>query len=275
MKKLLSIALAIALFAMLACAAETLRYGKGDEALAGGFEGALEAEDRISAYNAMLDEGGACLITQQELIENLQGYSLGDVRTDIQPVAFLAQGDLYIVCGAETAAEANLTDLTSLKQYLEENEYGLQLMRSFKATNADYASMILMEELYFDSDIFVDEEDQYASINDGLYVLVVDTSKAMELEGEGCVVLGALTEERTKEYPDLPCAAECGIPVVRGTYYAIVVPTGADASAFEGASLAEEALSAANLRAPDEGISIADDIEAMVYYMTAEGLFFY
>ncbi|MCR4620829.1 MAG: hypothetical protein K5663_01970 [Clostridiales bacterium] len=276
MKKLLAILLSLVMFSSLIGLSETLYCSKDDATLIGGFNDVTQTEDRVGAFNAMMgDKGSACLITQQELIENLQGYSSGNVRKDVKLAAVMAQSDLYLVCGAETAQEAGLTDLSTLKQYLEENEYGLQIMRSFKATNEDYASMLLMEELSFDSEVFVDDEDKLECLEDGQYVLVVSTLLAMELEQQGKVVLGPLTENRTVQYPDMPCAAECGLPAVRGTYYAIIAAKDADISAWESSALSEDVLAALNLHIPDEGISLEDDVQEYVDYMTAEGLFFY
>lgn len=231
---------------------------------------------RLDALNRLIrKETDMALITQQELIEALQGYADGDVKTDLQWVQALAQNDLYLLCAAQTAQDAGISDLASLRDYLAENGYALFIMRSFQAGNADYAAMLLMQEMDFDSEMFVDDQDKMEHLADGAYVLVADTAQALALAQEGHAVLGPLTAERTKEFPDLPCAAECGLPQVRGAWYALVARAGADLSAWQAISLDEDALADLHLHAPDADISLPADIDAYVDYMTEEGLFFY
>ena len=254
---------------------ETLYYFNDDEAIAADISAEkVETDSRMAALNAVLkDDHAAALLTQQELIESLQGYSEGDVKTDIQLVRALGQSALYVVCSEETAGE--MKTLSDLAAYLQENEYALQIMRCFTASNADYASMMLMDAMALDSEMFVDDQEKWDSIGDGPFILVAEEENAIELNEKGYVVLGALTQERTAAFPDLPCAQECGLPVVRGTYYGLFAKAGADASAFADAALSEETLAAHHLMAPDQDISLEEDITHYVDYMTGEGLFFY
>jgi len=276
MKKMLA-ALLILLFLPVCALGDGLVAAKEDAALAQALSlnGSTQESRLDCLIRVILGEADAALITQQELIEALQGYAEGDVRTDIQAAAVLAQNDLYLVCSADTARETGISDLKSLRDYLIENEYSLMLMRCFQASNADYASLLLMEEMAFDSDIFVDEKDKTDQLASGAYVLCTDTEGALALAQDGYTVLGALTKERTAEFPDLPCAEECGLPVIPGTCFLAVMQAGADPAPYQNITIGEEDLAALHLHAPDPDFSLADTIASYVEYMTQEGLFFY
>ena len=87
------------------------------------FDNITSCTSRIDALNAMLDspQEAFALITQQELIEGLQGYTNKDLReVKLRLVQALAQSDLYLVCSKATAEEAGISDLAGLKTYLEE-----------------------------------------------------------------------------------------------------------------------------------------------------------
>ena len=282
MKTTLAMLLVLLLLPVSAAKAEgTVYYAEEDEALVESLEAAktTACPDRLEAMNQMLDAQAedCALITQQQIIEGLQGYSSYDMSKDIQLVRIIAQNDLYLVCSSAVAEETGVTGLEELKNYLEKNEYALFIMRSFEASNADYASMRLMEELTFDSEIFVDEEDQLENLDQGSYVLVTDTTGAVKLKEEGFAVLGALTGERTEEFPDLACAGECGLPVIRGTYYALAASAKAGKDGFKlpQGEPDESLMHELTLHAADEEIKLEEDITSYVDYMTAEGLFFY
>ena len=184
MKKLLLPLLILALVSFYAVG-ETLYCASEDAVFAADFSSEIvETDSRLDALDA-LTNGGAALLTQQELIEALQGYSEVDVTTDIQLIRPLGQGALYVVCSAETAGD--MRTLGDLVSYLSENEYALAIMRCFEASNADYASMVLMDTLALDSEMFVDEQDKWDCVCDGPYVLVAEESKALELQESGCV----------------------------------------------------------------------------------------
>lgn len=276
MRKIVMLVLVLVLLP-LAALGETVYCTQEDAALLDGLDLEISIQDsRMAALDAVAKDGNAlALLTQQEVIESLQGYSDCDVKTDVRLAQPLAQSALYLVCSAETAEQANMKTLADMKAYLEANEYGLKIMRSFQATNADYAAMLLMNEYTFDSEMFVDEAEELDSIGGGEYVFVASAAQAAELEEEGYVVLGALTKERTAAYPDLPCAGECDMPVVRGTYFALFAKKDGTAQAPDGAALKDEVLAANHMTAPDADLDLDQDIEEYVEYMTAEGLFFY
>lgn len=276
MKKALLVFLLMTVLLPVKANAEVLYYGAEDAGLVQDLSSVTELPSRAEAMSAALkDDTGAALITQQDLIESIQGYTDWDVSEDLSIVKVLAQSDLYLVCSADTAKETGVVDLPSLAAYLETHEYELQIMRSFQATNTDYASVLLLDELLLDEEMFVDEENKWDSIKDGSYILAADTAKAVELEKEGNVVLGALTKERTAEYPDLACAGECGLPVVNGTFFMLATKKDADGKTWAEMSLTEEALTSEHLHQADEKLSVEEAIENYVDYMTEEGLFFY
>ncbi len=276
MKKAMLVFLLMTVLLPVKANAEVLYYGADDAALVSDLEPVSEFPSRAEAMSAALeDDTGAALITQQDLIESVQGYTDWDVSSDLSLVKVLAQSDLYLVCSADTAKDTGVFNLPSLTEYLKTHEYGLQIMRSFQATNTDYASVLMLDELMLDEEMFVDEADKWSSIENGDYILVADTAKAVELEKEGKVVLGALTEERTAEYPDLPCAGECGLPAIDGTLFVLATKKDANGKTWAELSLTEDVLTEEHLHQPNEKLSIEEAMENYVNYMTEEGLFFY
>ncbi len=291
MKKLMLFLLILVLPA--SALGETLYYGTNgngaEEAIAKSLCAALgweaDASDSGSeAWNRLFEHrNGYALGTQQQLIEGLQGYTAKDPRKALQPVLTLGGNDLYLVCSDTIAQEADIHDLPDLQNYLADHPYELTLMRVFTASNADSAAYHLLEALDFDMDTFVDEADCIASLGDGPYALVVDTDLALTLTAEGHTVLGPLTEARTKEFPELPCAAECGLPVHTGTCYMLLAPIGAGISSL--VPQVESELSdptfetmLANFHlhpVQTDDFSWNSTVDDLVNYMTAEGLFFY
>ena len=287
------IALLLILLLPAAASGETLYYGSSESGVeaalavavcvALGWEPSAQSSGADAWSRLMAQKEGFAIGTQQQLIEGLQGYTAEDPRQALQSVMPLGGNDLYLICAAETAESLFLHDLPSLRTYLTEHPYELVLMRSFTASITDLAAFHLLETLEFDSDTFVDEADCAACLADGPYVLVADTQGALRLAAEGHTVLGPLTETRTKEYPALPCAAECGLPAYAGTCYMLFAPAGTQTVGIVPAleTLLGDAgfttvLDNANLHpVRPEAFSWRDTIDDLVAYMTAEGLFFY
>lgn len=238
--------------------------------------------------NAMLaDSSVYCLHTNEALIRSLQGYTDSDLRQGMQAVCQVAQDTLYLAATPEAAQEAGLTDLASVADYLAQNEYALMLARLMDASAEDYAATELLNALTLDQMLFVDDADLSDNMEGMPLLLIADTNSAKALEAKGCVVLGALSQQRTKAYPELPCAEEAGIPVYANVYYGVFASSGADIAqvreALEAVRASQawlDALSACGLEAPALSYDafktrVEDDFAAYVDYMTAEGLFFY
>ena len=279
MKKLAVLLTALLILICCTASAEEIRIyaAEEDQALleATGLS-CVETTNRMEALNTLSDaRSGMALVTQLELIQGLQGYSNGDVQSDFRLVQVLAQNDLYLVCSRETADTAGITGFSEMVSYLEDHPYELLILRCFDAGNEDYASMLLFEQLLIDSEMAVDNEEKAQMLGDGMYILVADTAKTLELAEQGHTVLGALTAERTAEFPDLACAGECGLPVIPGTYYALVASSADQTEIAPDFSVDDTYLTENHLHAPDSGISMETDIKNYVDYMTAEGLFFY
>ena len=137
MKKLLLPLLILALVSFCAVG-ETLYCASEDAVFAADFSDEIAVTDtRLDALDA-LTNGGAALLTQQELIEALQGYSEVDVTTDIQLIRPLGQGALYVVCSAETAGD--MRTLSEFGTWLEAN--GLQAIAT-RVSTGDECSIII------------------------------------------------------------------------------------------------------------------------------------
>lgn len=244
------------------------------------------ADTEESAVNAMLaDTGSLCLATQQMPIRALQGYSNGDPRKDMQALTIVAKDDVFMLMRKNAAEAIGVTDLTTLNAFLEENEYGVTVMRFLDANAYDRACCTLFDTMYLDSDVYTDLDDMVSSTDDETpYMLLVGASDAMKLSTGDFVVLGCMSETRSPFFPDIQCAAEAELPVCQGVWYGVFTTAGADTS-----------VTSALQTAANDGAFITllnnlylqpasmDDFQSfvlfqcadLVAYMTAEGLFFY
>ena len=223
----------------------------------------------------------AALVTQQALIQGLEGYTDTDVRTDIQMLMPVCRNDLYLVCSRETAETFGISDLPSLIQCLQEQPFELMLMRCFEASVTDYAAVRLFDAMDFGTETFADGADCEENLDQGAYVLVADTEQAMILMGKDAVVIGTLSEKRTAEFPQLPCAGEYGLPVCMGRVWALYCSADMDPDGMRDLMSATELLTTEELAElhcsplTAEEYVFVDVLQEYIDYMTAEGLFFY
>ncbi len=292
MKKIMLLALALCLLPLAGVAETTLYFGEEDgtanvladvlSELTGWPSDAAEEATAV-LDRAVSDPDCVALVSQQALLEGLQGYTDCEVRTDLQLLLPLGEEELFLVTSRETADSLGLTDLPSLQAYLTDHPFELTVMRSFEAGAADYAAVQVFNALDLDSDTFGDLQDCAESLADGDYLLVANLACIAQMGDGYAVVLGPLTEERSAFYPELPSAAECGLPVCSGNVWALYIAAGEDPEPLRTLLLpavADEAfaevLADANLLpvAPD-GFPLAELLTDYVGYMTEEGLFFY
>ena len=259
------------LFLPAAALAGGLSCARGDAGLLGGAS-AQRCADRTEAMaRLMRGEADACLVTVEELLEAIQGAYEDEGDPELTLVGAVAESDLYLVVSRQTASDYGLTDLASLRDRLRTEPLALCLMRGFRASHTDYAAWLLLDALPFDAALFVDDEDMRDSLGDEAYVMVTDTAGARALSASGRVVLGALTARRTDEFPRLPCAAECGLPVIAGPQWLVLSTTDA-AEAVALPSPGSRTLSEAHLHAPTEDPPLDERITAYVDYILSEGL---
>ncbi|MCR5565584.1 MAG: hypothetical protein K6F61_01930 [Clostridiales bacterium] len=286
MRKILALALILAMLPAAALAGTPVHICEGDETAAvlaelirG--EAALWENEAEALDKAVEQPETLALVTQQALILGLQGYSDAEVKTDIRLLMPLCGDDLYLVCSEETADACGVRDLPSLISFLTEQPFELMIMRCYEeASVTDYAATEVFEAADFSSDVFADSADCEENLGTGAFVLVAYTEQALRLDDEGCVVLGALTAERTAEYPDLPCAGECGLPVCTGRVWGLYAAAEGDPSAFDREeirkTMTEDRLAELHCRPVDEKDFLLEDVfRVYIRYMTEEGLFFY
>lgn len=239
------------------------------------------ADEAVAAVDrAAADPETAALVSQQALLEALQGYADCEVRTDLQLVLPLGEEPLFLVTSGETAENLGLTDLSSLAAFLAEHPFELTLMRSFEAGAADYAAVQLFNALDLDTETFADLADCLENLAEGDYLLVAPASVITDDLG---TVLGPLTGARSARCPDLPSAEECGLPVCLGNVWAVYVAAGEDPApwlealrpAAEDARFTEALSDAGLLPLGPDSLVLSELLEAYVAYMTEEGLFFY
>ncbi len=244
-----------------------------------------EEADTVKAVNTMLGGPGTLLCADQTaLILSLQGYTDRDLRTDMQAVYKIASCPLFLVMDWTVAEEMGISDAGGLIAYMEENEYELLLARHIDADIIDRAVTLLSDELPLLTDYYSEEEIP-AALESGEVHAAVISGTDLEKNGEGLLVLCSLGAQRTALRPDLPCAAELGLPVCReiSVYLFTSAQTGRDA--VEAAVSACGVLETEGLAVPGfdltplSGDALENEIREIFAdykkYMTAEGLFFY
>ena len=245
-----------------------------------------EDADIVQAADAMLQAPGTLLCADQSLlIASLQGYTSQDLRVAMQPVCRIAASQLFLVVHAQTAASLGISDAESLLSYIQEHEYETFLARHIDADEIDRAAVRLAESLAMFMEGY--PEDEIVSALESGEVLAALISGEEAAEGiPGILPVCSLGDERTEEFPDLPCAAELGLPVCEGRTLYLFTSSDTEDDTVQAASacLKNPDLSSLNGAAgfsfkPLAGEELKETIRGLIAdyigYMTSEGLFFY
>ena len=245
-----------------------------------------EEADPGAAADAMLASPGLLLCADQAvLIAGLQGYTSADLRTAMRPVCRIASCPLYLAADAAMAEEMGFSDAEGLLALIAENEYELTFARHISADVIDRAVTKLADGIAVLTEYYLEDEiaDVLAS---GEAQAAVITGDRLAADDGSLLPLCSLGAERTADRPDLPCAAELGIPVCDGVLVWILASADTPDETVQKAAdtclaIAPESFGAAPgyVFAPLSGEDAAEEI-ARVFadykeYMTSEGLFFY
>lgn len=267
--------------------------GSAEAAVAAAAAGALGTElhltdgaDLPKAADVMLQAPGNLLCADQALlISGLQGYTSQDLRTAMRPVCRIADSPLYLVADRRTAADIGVTDAESLLSWIGEHEYETYFARHIDADVIDRAVTRLSESLAVLTDYW--PEDEIPGALESGKALATVVSDVQMAEGDPALLpLCSLGGSRTGAYPDLPCAAELGLPVCDGIEIWLFVSSETDDAAVGRAASAcldmdpgsvdeVPGFAFAPLAGEEADEKIRGIIADYIGYMTSEGLFFY
>ena len=245
-----------------------------------------EGADLPKAADAMLQAPGTLLCADQSLlISGLQGYTSQDLRTAMRPVCRVAASPLYLVVDRLTAADIGVSDAESLFAWIGEHEYEAYFARHIDADVIDRAVTRLSESVAVLTDYYT--EDEIPSALAGGKVLAAVVSDVQLAEADPALLpVCSLGSARTGAFPDLPCAAELGLPVCDGINVYLFTSSETDDATVEQAASACLNMDPGSVDtipgfafAPLAGEEVNEEIREIIAdyigYMTSEGLFFY
>ena len=296
MKKLMTLVIALLLVVTPVCAERAVvsSFGEdsGEAELAAAVAETLglplmnEQDDSHGANRMLSDPERVLLGSQMVLIASLQGYADRDLRTDMKVIGRVAKSPLYLVMDAGTAADCGITDIGDLVRWLSENEYEMLCARHIDADPIDRAAVRLSEEMPVLTDIYYDDEVLDVLHGNEIQLAVLSEADLAAAEDPVLLILCCLDGERSAARPEIPCAAEAGLPVCQGLTLWLMASAEADTASVEAAAreLPEEALreqlaswgyAFSPLFGEECEQEIRDTFADYKDYMTAEGLFFY
>lgn len=237
------------------------------------------------AANRMLGDPGALLFDSQSApIAGLQGYTDEDLRTAMVPICLVAESPLYIVMDTGKAEQYGICDAATLTTYISENEYELTFARHTGADVTDRAVTLLGNEMAVLTDYFLPEEiPDVLRSGEADGAIMTGAELAENKDDPDLLVLCCLGRKRSKAYPDIPCAAEAGIPECRGEMLYLFTSAKTEPAETEQY---EQIVSGSDLLLPKgfeqrllTGNALMNDVRELFSdlkeYMTSEGLFFY
>ncbi len=235
------------------------------------------------AANQMLGNPEIFLLdTQAAPIAGLQGYTDEDLRTAMAPVCLVAESPLYIVMDAAKAEEYGIRDAETLVSWITDHEYELTFARHTGADVIDRAVTLLGNETAVLTDYFMPEEIPEV-LHSGEADGAVMTGAELAENADDLLILCCLSGTRSVSFPEIPCAAEAGLPECRGETLWLFTSVKTDPLLIEQVA---QVVSDADLPLPAgfekrvlTGDELREDLKALFAdlkdYMTSEGLFFY
>ena len=245
-----------------------------------------DGADLPKAADVMLQTPGNLLCADQSLIiSGLQGYTSQDLRTAMRPVCRIAESPLYLVVDRLTAADIGVSDIGSLLAWIGEHEYEAYFARHLDADVIDRAVTRLSESVAVLTDYYATDEIPSA-LAEGKALAAVVSEAQLGSADPSLLPLCSLGGSRTGAFPDLPCAAELGLPVCDGIEIWLFASSETDDSAVEQAASvclgmdpgsvdAVPGFAFAPLAGEKANEKIREVIADYIGYMTSEGLFFY
>ena len=245
-----------------------------------------DGADLPKAADVMLQAPGTLLCADQSLIiSGLQGYTSQDLRTAMKPVCRIAESPLYLVVNRVTASEIGISDMESLLAWIGAHEYEAYFARHLDADVIDRAVTRLSESVAVLTDYYAEDEIP-AALAEGKVLAAVVSEVQLDHADPSLLPLCSLGGSRTGAFPDLPCAAELGLPVCDGISVYLFTSSETDGAAVEQAASACRNMDPGSVDtvpgfafAPLDGEEVNEKIRDLIAdyvgYMTSEGLFFY
>ena len=245
-----------------------------------------DGADTVRAADVMLQAPGTPVCADQSLlIASLQGYTSQDLRTAMQPVCRIAVSELFLVVHAQTAAGLGISDAESLLSYISEHEYEAYLARHIDADVIDRAAIRLSESLAVFTEGYLENE-IVAALESGEVLVAVMNGKQIAEAGPDILPVCSLGGGRTEDFPDIPCAAELGLPVCEGNTIYLFASSDTEDETVQALATACLNMDPASVNgaagysfAPLSGEELKEKIRELIAdyigYMTSEGLFFY
>ena len=240
----------------------------------------------VAAVDVMLQTPGVLLCTDQSvLFSSLQGYTSQDLRTDMQPICRIAVSPLFLVVNKQNALDLGISSADALLSYIRDHEYEFYFARHLDADVIDRAVVRLSESLPVFTDCYTEEEIP-AALEKGDVLAAVVSGEELTKADQSLLPLCSLSVARTELFPDLPCAAELGLPVCDGITVYLFTSSDTDNAIIESASSACMEMLPASVPITTgftlallSGEAVKEEIRDLIAdyidYMTSEGLFFY
>ncbi|NLF26844.1 MAG: tripartite tricarboxylate transporter substrate binding protein [Clostridiales bacterium] len=173
--------------------------------------------------------------TQSLIMQDLQGTTSMDYRTEFIPTAKLVHSINIIAASKVAMEQKNLKSFSDLIEYVTQNPYGISV-GMLTATGADGASLAqtlagleVLEVPYSGG-----SEMSAALVGGHIDIMITGTDEISGLIESGDIIpLLAIAEKRMSIYPEMECTAELGIDSYVGTWRGIMAKKGTPQAAID------------------------------------------
>jgi tripartite-type tricarboxylate transporter receptor subunit TctC len=173
--------------------------------------------------------------TQSLIMQDLQGATSMDYKTEFVPVAKLVHSINIIAASKKAMDEKGIKNFSEMKAYLEKNPYGISV-GMLTATGADGAALrqtiagLDVTEIPYSGG----SEMNAALVGGHIDLMITGTDEIAGLIASGDIIpFLALCENRMKLYPDMECSGELGINSYIGTWRGIMAKKGTPQEAID------------------------------------------
>ncbi len=180
--------------------------------------------------------------TQSLIMQDLQGTTSMDFRSELVPVAKLVHSINIIAASKKTMVEKGYTDFAGLIEYAKANPYGINV-GMLTATGADGAGLqqtlvgLEVTEVPYGGGA----EMNAALVGGHIDLMITGTTEIQGLIESGDVVpIVCLFDKRMTLYPDMQCTGELGIDSTIGTWRGLFAKAGTPQGAIDAIVAAVE-----------------------------------
>lgn len=205
-------------------------------------EGAGGVNGLEYAYKQPADGYTFMLGTQSLMMQDLQGTTSMDLRTEMKPISMLMHSINIIAASAKNMEAKGIATFSDLLAYVEENPYDVSV-GMMTATGADGASLMqTLEGLDVLEIAYSTGSEMNAAIVGGHIDLMISGTDEIAglIESGDIIPLLALAENRMSIFPDMECTGELGIDSFIGPWRAIFAKSGMPQEAIDAMVAAVE-----------------------------------